>query len=197
MATGDLMTSTAGVRSRVGSYGRLLNMNLLRAACACDANRRVAPSGATLATAPAARLPPAPARFSTTNGCPSSSLKAGAVSRAKRSAVPPGGNGTIIVTGRFGHACAEAAHGDSSMTAAAKAMIETLSMIADLARHDRDQTLAVSGVIGARGLPCLLAGRAVARRIALRTVSGSGRSTPCTGPPLMVPRPRYRLCRNG
>src|SRR5262245_51913904 len=119
---GDLITSTTGVKSRAGSYGRLLYMNLFSAACACDANSSVEPSGAALTTAAAAGLPPPPARFSTTNGCPSSSLKTCAISRANRSAVPPAGNGTTIVTGRLGQACAETARGESSTAAIAKAM---------------------------------------------------------------------------
>jgi hypothetical protein len=63
--------------------------------------------------------------------------------------VPPAGNGTIMVTGRLGHACAEAAHGDSNMTAAAKAMIGMLGTTLTSLGADRDQTLTVSGVIGA------------------------------------------------
>src|SRR5882672_9363329 len=50
--------------------------------------------------------PPAPARFSTTIGCLSTRPIASAIGRATVSATPPGGKGTIIVTGRFGYSCA-------------------------------------------------------------------------------------------
>ena len=59
-------------------------------------------------------------------------LKACATSRANRSAVPPAGNGTTIVTGRLGHACAEEACGDSSMAAIAKAMTRKRVMTAEI-----------------------------------------------------------------
>jgi hypothetical protein len=54
-----------------------------------------------------------------------------------------------MVTGRLGHACAEAAHGDSNMAAAANAMIGMLGMTLTSLSADRNQTLTVSGVIGA------------------------------------------------
>jgi hypothetical protein len=54
-----------------------------------------------------------------------------------------------MVTGRLGHACAKAAHGDSNMAAAAKAMIGMLGTTLTSLGADRDQTLTVSGVIGA------------------------------------------------
>ena len=46
--------------------------------------------------------PPAPALFSITIGCFSSRDSASATGRATVSATPPGGNGTIIVTGLSG-----------------------------------------------------------------------------------------------
>jgi len=42
-----------------------------------------------------------------------------AMVRAKRSVVPPGGNGTIRVIGRAGHSCADAAALNASVAAAA------------------------------------------------------------------------------
>jgi hypothetical protein len=60
-----------------------------------------------------------------------------------------------MVTGRLGHACAQAthgdnkAHGDSNMAAAAKATIGMPRMTLTSLGTDRDQTLIVSGVIGA------------------------------------------------
>src|SRR5690606_30595518 len=50
--------------------------------------------------------PPAPARFSTTTGCPRLRLIASATGRPTVSATPPGGKGTIIVTGRDGQVSA-------------------------------------------------------------------------------------------
>jgi hypothetical protein len=55
-------------------------------------------------------------------------------------------------------------------------------MTAELTARERDQTLAVSGVVGVCGLPRSSGERAVVRRTALRTVSGSARSRPFTGP---------------
>ena len=46
--------------------------------------------------------PVAPARLSMTNGCPSFSCSFGAMARATMSVDPPGGNGTMIVTGFSG-----------------------------------------------------------------------------------------------
>src|ERR1700674_264247 len=57
---------------------------------------------------PAAKVPPAPARFSTTNGWPNSCESACAKGRATISVVPPGAKGTISVTGLLGHTCAKA-----------------------------------------------------------------------------------------
>ena len=62
------------------------------------------PSGAALATASVPITPPAPARFSTTTVWPSAGCSFSAITRAMMSVVPPGGNGTTIRTGRFGHA---------------------------------------------------------------------------------------------
>jgi hypothetical protein len=49
-----------------------------------------------------ARPPPAPGRFSTTNGSPKAVLSLSATMRVKRSAVPAAENGTMIRTGRAG-----------------------------------------------------------------------------------------------
>src|SRR5687768_15578277 len=61
--------------------------------------------------------PPAPARFSMTTGCLSAAPSASATGLATVSATPPGGNGTIIVTGRSGY-CATAALADVAATSA-------------------------------------------------------------------------------
>ena len=65
---------------------------------------RVEPSFGALATAAAPMLPPAPARFSTTNGVPWVSCIFCAKMRANMSVVPPAVNGTTTVTVRGGHA---------------------------------------------------------------------------------------------
>ena len=53
-------------------------------------------------------VPPAPPTFSTTIGWPSDARMPSATMRAMMSVIPPGGNGTIMVTGRDGKACAAA-----------------------------------------------------------------------------------------
>src|SRR5437868_13530454 len=54
-------------------------------------------------------LPPAPPTFSITIGWPSDSRIFSAMMRAAASVEPPGGNGTISVSGRDGKVCACAA----------------------------------------------------------------------------------------
>src|SRR6185369_779620 len=54
-------------------------------------------------------LPPAPPTFSITTGWPSVSRIRSAMMRAAESVEPPGGNGTIKVSGRDGKVCACAA----------------------------------------------------------------------------------------
>ena len=60
------------------------------------------PSGCAFATSSFAMLPFAPARFSTTTGWPSVWPSLSASTRAAMSGAPPGGIGTMIVTGRDG-----------------------------------------------------------------------------------------------
>jgi len=62
----------------------------------------VLPSAGALATASVPMLPPAPVRFSTTNGCPMDSCSAAPSVRPTMSGVDPGGNGTTSLTGREG-----------------------------------------------------------------------------------------------
>src|SRR4051812_43584126 len=64
--------------------------------------RSVYPSGADLATASAAMLPPAPGRFSTTTGCPRARPSGSASDRATTSGWPPGAKGTTIRSGFVG-----------------------------------------------------------------------------------------------
>src|SRR2546422_314677 len=70
----------------------------------------VYPSGACLATYSVAMLPPAPGRFSTMTGCPSTGCRRSAIRRASRSFEPPGGSDTMMRTGRAGQdaPCAQA-----------------------------------------------------------------------------------------
>jgi hypothetical protein len=53
--------------------------------------------------------PPAPGRFSTTNGWPSATCSFSATTRAAMSVACPGGQGTTTLMGRLGYACANAA----------------------------------------------------------------------------------------
>src|SRR5207237_6903179 len=53
--------------------------------------------------------PPAPGRLSATNGWPSCCCSFSATTRAAMSVACPGGQGTTILTGRLGYACAHAA----------------------------------------------------------------------------------------
>src|SRR3989442_4381466 len=54
-------------------------------------------------------LPPAPARFSTTNCWPKALESSGAIARARMSVVPPGAKGTTILTGLVGQLLCAAA----------------------------------------------------------------------------------------
>jgi hypothetical protein len=53
-------------------------------------------------------VPPAPEKFSMTNRCPIVRDMCSPTMRAAKSVPPPGGNGTIIETGRVGYDCAQA-----------------------------------------------------------------------------------------
>ena len=63
-----------------------------------------------LANRPAARLPPAPGRFSTSTGCPRTRVSGSARARAVRSGEEPAGNPTNRRTGRVGHSRGLTAH---------------------------------------------------------------------------------------
>src|ERR1700730_17599584 len=73
----------------------------------------VCPSGALLATARVAMVPPAPPRLSTTICWPIDLLILSATMRPSASLPPPGGNGMTSVTGRVGYAWAAAPPGAS------------------------------------------------------------------------------------
>src|SRR5258708_31231920 len=72
------------------------------------ANRIVVPSGGDLAAMPMLILPPAPARFSTTNCWPRLSPIFWLSRRAMTSVGPPGAKPTSTLTGLLGYACAAA-----------------------------------------------------------------------------------------
>src|ERR1041385_3055913 len=71
--------------------------------------RMVWPSGALLATNPAATAPPPPPRFSGTNGWPMRSESRCAKMRPRMSVLPPGAAAMTRCTGRLGYGCAFAA----------------------------------------------------------------------------------------
>src|SRR5262245_66648414 len=60
-------------------------------------------------------LPPAPPRFSTTNGVPNLACRCCATMRPIRSAEPPAENGTMVVTCRFGQPSCACGPGGPSM----------------------------------------------------------------------------------
>src|SRR5262250_2504147 len=78
----------------------------------------VYPSGAARATRPVPMLPVAPPTFSMMMVWPSAVRMPSAIRRPTTSVSPPGGNGTIIVIGRDGYACARAARGTAGSAAA-------------------------------------------------------------------------------
>ena len=95
-------SSAIAVKSSTPSKG----MSRIKAAfIACVlivANSSAWPSGAARATAAEPILPEAPERFSTTTGWPSAWRSGSARVRARMSVDPPGAQGTVMVTGRFG-----------------------------------------------------------------------------------------------
>ena len=187
--TGDLTTTTTGTSSRAGSYGRLANMNLLKAACACDGEQQVAAVRRRLCDRGGGQI----------------AAGAGAVFHDERLAELLAQRLRGAARQQIGGAAGREWHhhrhrparpglrrrrrtATATTAAAAKATMRMRDMMLNLFEVSRVQTLAVSGVTGACGLPCAGCGLPVARRMALRTVSGSARSTPSTGPPLMVTR---------
>src|SRR6188472_1910240 len=74
-------------------------------------------------------LPPAPGLFSTTTDWFHASWSFCASWRATTSVVPPAANGTTILTGFEGHACAAASAGTSARTAAAARRLHRYMLI--------------------------------------------------------------------
>src|SRR5204862_5413316 len=81
----------------------------------------VYPSGFEFFAETAPMAPPAPGLLSTTKVCLKVSWSFGCTERAIMSVDPPGGKGTIIVTGFEGQACASAPVAARPMTRAASA----------------------------------------------------------------------------
>jgi hypothetical protein len=74
-------------------------------------------------------LPPAPARFSTTNGCLSAACSRSFTRRVRISDGPPGGKVISMRTGFAGQPCAAAGKTASSASTAMQIRITTISPI--------------------------------------------------------------------
>ena len=99
--SGALATSATGVKSWTTVYGTCFIV--IGAVTNVDAlNSSVYPSAGAFATASAPMMPLPPGRFSTTNVCPIWSPSFCATARPSVSSVPPGGNGMMTRTVRFG-----------------------------------------------------------------------------------------------
>ena len=103
-ACGKLTTLPTGVKSVVVSYLMLRNTAGCTTIAANGTSMRVLPSGAASLTTWLAMRPPAPGRFSTNTGVPSTSFILSAMERAVTSAEPPAGNPTRIRTGAWAQA---------------------------------------------------------------------------------------------
>src|SRR5215472_17698205 len=98
------------------------------------ATRSVDPSGDDFATASAARLPPAPGRFSTITGRPSDVEIGVAIARAMVSVVPPGEAPTRSLIGLLGKSSARAA--STSRRLVARKLIAMICLWAMIAVPD-------------------------------------------------------------
>src|SRR5262249_15154949 len=96
-------TEATGARSLIGSSGISLYRWGLIVIMLSARSPSVYPSGCDFATRSIAMLPFEPGRFSTTTGCPTSSLSLWPTTRAEMSGAPPGGMGTISLIGRVGY----------------------------------------------------------------------------------------------
>src|SRR5262245_7214902 len=143
-------------------------------------NSKVEPSGSAFATCLAPSAPAAPARFSTITGWPSRRGSCWLTMRAATSTGPPGGNGTIILSGRAGRDCADAAAPSEMSRTAANA-----NRLAIIAVGSRSIDLDV-GRIGDRRPARRLAGDEV-RKILRRADAGLG---------VQARKPALRLLRS-
>ena len=122
---GVRISPMTGVKSLIGSkltfwYRLGFAVKLL------DVASSVYPSPGERAACSMPILPPAPGLFSTTTACPSRSPRRPAMVRTTTSTPTPGGNGTMILTGRFGQpvsvcACAKGVSSAPRPTAAVRA----------------------------------------------------------------------------
>src|SRR4051794_20784464 len=101
----------------------------------------VCPSAGALATAAAAVIPPAPGRFSTTNGLPKESVSFWATARVTISPRPPGPKPTTILTGRVGNSCAAAMPAAPTASSAPNNQRPTRSIGIDLPAIRRERRL--------------------------------------------------------
>src|SRR6516164_9668603 len=100
------------------------------------ATRSAEPLGGDFATASAARLPPAPGRFSTITGRPSDVEIGVAIARAMVSVVPPGEAPTRSLIGLLGKSSARVASAASRRLVARK-LITIICLWAMIAVPDR------------------------------------------------------------
>src|ERR1700730_131039 len=84
---------------------------------------QVLPSGCAFATAALPELPDAPVRFSITMVAPSRCAKPAWARRAMASTEPPGGNGTMILTGPDGQPCACAPRGATAAASTTRRLV--------------------------------------------------------------------------
>src|SRR5438309_6568008 len=108
MTHGKRTGTVIGVKVFRQLYGRFLYRCGLITNEEASETSSVAPSGADFETYSAPTIWFAPARFSTSTGCPQISEKRGARAREKASVAPPGDVGTTIFTARWGKDCARA-----------------------------------------------------------------------------------------
>src|SRR6516162_7176162 len=101
------------------------------------ATRSVDPSAGDFATASAARLPPAPGRFSTITGRPSDAESGDAIARAMVSVVPPGEAPTRSLIGLLEESWARGACAASSRLAASKLIAAMICVWAMVTVQDR------------------------------------------------------------
>ncbi len=125
---GPFATMATGEKPATGSNGRLV---LIAALVVKDDDSRqsVYPSGAALDTTAAPIEPPAPGRLSTITGTFHASESFFPTSRANVSFDPPGGYGTMIVTGFDGNrVCASAANDNAATRSTASHLIGSFSL---------------------------------------------------------------------
>src|SRR5690606_20600253 len=105
---GPAATFVMGAKSLTVSKGRSLYRCGLTVRMLPEAMSKVYPSGLDRATAAVPTLPPAPSLFSTTTLFPQRAPSLSAIRRPTTSVVPPGENGTTMLTERLGQSAAAA-----------------------------------------------------------------------------------------